>query len=192
MATYYNRLHNAGEVDFAKHGCKGDGTISDLAKFEDAFAVALDRGLNCLVSPAGRTYYLPDKFSPPANTIVDLFGSTILTSWNRTIAGGSFRRHPHDGCRWPACYVRRLRDGPMMSTGPSRGKIARPTQARSRRAGRCAGKARILPRWKGYRSASGFSRPRQRYRMAISGHGYAKGPAWATKRRRYMAAARAA
>jgi hypothetical protein len=59
MATYYNRLHNAGEVDFAKHGCKGDGTISDLAKFEDAFAVALDRGLNCLVSPAGEPTTCP-------------------------------------------------------------------------------------------------------------------------------------
>lgn len=85
---YYKRLHNAGEVDFAKHGMFLDGR-EESALFEDTFAVALDRGLSRLVMPGGRSVKTILAKLPEASFHVDLRGSTLLGDFNSSVLGAT-------------------------------------------------------------------------------------------------------
>lgn len=86
--TYYNRLHNAGEFDFAKHGMFLDGR-EETALFEDAFTAALNRGLSRMVMPGGRSVLLTEARIPLGSFEIDLHGSTILADFNGAVPGAT-------------------------------------------------------------------------------------------------------
>lgn len=86
--TYYNRLHDAGEVDFAKHGLYLDGR-EENALFQDTFAVALDRGLKKLVMPGGKTLKLVRASIPAGSFDVDFRRSRVLGDFNSVIPGAT-------------------------------------------------------------------------------------------------------